>query len=499
MKTRLLLFLLLAFSFANAQVTDGLIQEFKFDNSTTNEANTISFTHGSTGGLVSDRFGVANKALGFTNSGASATIPNLPYSNSQRSFSFWAKSNYVGPIYHYFFVYGSNACEAGYGLGLNSSNIINLGVCSNASNPTTSVLEKWYFYTVTYDGTNMKIYINGVLVKTEAIAINTVNYNNLFTLGKDLFNSNPYAVNTFSGAIDDLKIYNRAITESEVSQLYGVEPIAEYTFDNTYNNVNGNTPFNSTPATSFVNNRTGESQKALRINTSSQTVCMATLTTLPTANSSRSVSLWYKNDSFSTGTPAIFIYGANASNQYFGNYINTSGNVVLWSYVTDHNFGGSYTPNVWRHLVMTHDGTNVKLYIDGNYVGQKTTTLNTGNAIGFRIGNTVGAVEYDDLKIFDVALTQSQISSLRANNTLSTSDFSQNNLEVALYPNPVNDVLNIETTLELKSVEIYNLQGQKVLSSNQKAINVSALTSGMYMVRIEDLDNAVSTKKIIVK
>ena len=104
MKTRLLLLLLFAFSFVNAQVTDGLIQEFKFDNSTFNEANTISFTYGGTGGLVNDRNGVANKALGFTNSGATATIPNLPYGSSQRSISFWAKSSYIGPIFHYFFV-----------------------------------------------------------------------------------------------------------------------------------------------------------------------------------------------------------------------------------------------------------------------------------------------------------------------------------------------------------------------------------------------------------
>ena len=83
--------------------------------------------------------------------------------------------------------------------------------------------------------------------------------------------------------------------------------------------------------------------------------------------------------------------------------------------------------------------------------------------------------------------------------TLTSQNFSQNNLEVKLYPNPVNDVLNIETALELQSVEIYNIQGQKVLSSNQKEINVSDLASGMYMVRIQDTDNNIATKKIVIK
>ena len=52
---------------------------------------------------------------------------------------------------------------------------------------------------------------------------------------------------------------------------------------------------------------------------------------------------------------------------------------------------------------------------------------------------------------------------------------------------------------EVKSVEIYSLQGQKVLTSNSKNINVSNLSKGMYLVRIEDSNNAVSTQKLIIK
>ena len=118
----------------------------------------------------------------------------------------------------------------------------------------------------------------------------------------------------------------------------------------------------------------------------------------------------------------------------------------------------------------------------------------------FRLGgnsNFNGAV--DDLKLYNYALSQAEVTNLFTNNTLSSSDFSQNNLEVKLYPNPVNDVLNIETALEIQNVEIYNIQGQKVLSSNQKQINISDLASGMYMVRIQDIDNNSATKKIVIK
>jgi hypothetical protein len=79
---------------------------------------------------------------------------------------------------------------------------------------------------------------------------------------------------------------------------------------------------------------------------------------------------------------------------------------------------------------------------------------------------------------------------------LSTLDINKLDL-LALCPNPANNVLNIEMTTELKSIEIYNIQGQKVKVANQKQINVSDLASGMYMIRIQDSENAVSTKKFL--
>ena len=82
---------------------------------------------------------------------------------------------------------------------------------------------------------------------------------------------------------------------------------------------------------------------------------------------------------------------------------------------------------------------------------------------------------------------------------LTSENFNASNVDVKLYPNPVNDVLNIETVLDLKSVEIFNIQGQKVLETNQNQINVSSLSSGMYMVTIQDVENNTVTKKVIIK
>ena len=72
-----------------------------------------------------------------------------------------------------------------------------------------------------------------------------------------------------------------------------------------------------------------------------------------------------------------------------------------------------------------------------------------------------------------------------------------NKVEFKIYPNPINDFLNIETIADIKSIEIYNIQGQKVLQSNQKQINVSEFAAGVYMIKIQDVENATATKKFL--
>lgn len=81
--------------------------------------------------------------------------------------------------------------------------------------------------------------------------------------------------------------------------------------------------------------------------------------------------------------------------------------------------------------------------------------------------------------------------------TLSTNEFNTNNLKFNLYPNPSTDFVNISLDSEIKSVEIYSLQGQKVTASTEKEINVSGLSNGIYMVRVEDENGAIATQKLM--
>lgn len=70
-----------------------------------------------------------------------------------------------------------------------------------------------------------------------------------------------------------------------------------------------------------------------------------------------------------------------------------------------------------------------------------------------------------------------------------------------IYPNPVNDKLTIETSEEVKAVNIYNLLGVAVYSTNsfvQNEINVSGLLEGVYFITIET-DKGEIVKRFIKK
>ena len=67
---------------------------------------------------------------------------------------------------------------------------------------------------------------------------------------------------------------------------------------------------------------------------------------------------------------------------------------------------------------------------------------------------------------------------------------------LAIYPNPVNDVLTIDGNYT--SATIYDVFGKVVLTTDyQNTINVSALSNGIYFINI-NTNNAITVKKIII-
>jgi hypothetical protein len=77
---------------------------------------------------------------------------------------------------------------------------------------TPLALNTWTHIATTYDGANMRIYVNGVLVATRAQAGNLAVGNQALRIG-----GNNVSGEFFKGLIDEVRIYNRALSAAEIT------------------------------------------------------------------------------------------------------------------------------------------------------------------------------------------------------------------------------------------------------------------------------------------
>lgn len=75
-------------------------------------------------------------------------------------------------------------------------------------------LATWYHIVGTYDGSLMSLYVDGQLAATQPASIQIGQNNMPLSIGGRL------GINSFNGVIDEVRVYNRALTETEIQNLY---------------------------------------------------------------------------------------------------------------------------------------------------------------------------------------------------------------------------------------------------------------------------------------
>jgi len=91
---------------------------------------------------------------------------------------------------------------------------------SNAAYSPVNLSENhFYFIAATYDQNFLKLYLNGELVGTRAISMSGITGNGNLFIGRHGGDTQLL----FYGAIDDMRIYNRALSASEINQLYNLD------------------------------------------------------------------------------------------------------------------------------------------------------------------------------------------------------------------------------------------------------------------------------------
>jgi hypothetical protein len=168
---------------------------------------------------VKDRKGTADGALQIAGNVLEASIPNLPVSNSKRTISIWVKYNDITEA-NYIWGYGALINGQYFGLLQQSAtvsysdlNLASFGPANDVIVTTTIASGTWYNYIVTYDGLTSKIYRNGELIKS-SISSRKLTSSVVFGIGK------MGSAVSINADIDDLKIYDVALSAEEVATIY---------------------------------------------------------------------------------------------------------------------------------------------------------------------------------------------------------------------------------------------------------------------------------------
>jgi hypothetical protein len=107
--------------------------------------------------------------------------------------------------------------------------------------PTSLEAGKWHHIAVTYDGSYMRAYADGVLVKTSRYIPGTLDSStHPLSIGADAFRG----IACFSGIIDEVRVYNRALDDGEIWQHYSTraegfidfEPLISWSYYDTNEN-----------------------------------------------------------------------------------------------------------------------------------------------------------------------------------------------------------------------------------------------------------------------
>jgi uncharacterized protein (TIGR02145 family) len=264
-----LIFTLLASLFifltVNAQITtDGLVAWYPFNGNANDESG--NGNNGTVNGatLTPDRFGTANSAYSFNGTNNNIVVPHSSDQNSlPQSISIWFKTNQTASSGISYIISKYNGNCNGYYIGLDlQTGILMPRYAKNCTsnliyNPLNNIRDnQWHLIVMITDSSQMSIYIDNQFV-------NSVNWTGIpgsTTTNTELrFGANNPITYYYKGSLDDIRIYNRALTPTEVNSIYNESPCSGFTGASITGTLSYNNSI-STPltySTVFLKNESG--------------------------------------------------------------------------------------------------------------------------------------------------------------------------------------------------------------------------------------------------
>ena len=460
---KFLLFTVIVFTFTSyafSQVpnyvpTNGLVGYWPFNGNANDESG--NGNNGTVNGatLTSDRFGNVNSAYDFNGTSDFIDVADntaLRLNSTDFTISVWINETSRASTQESIISKRTAANGNGYILNIEGSvqpipGLTNFHVSGGgdprAYSNTIVPLNVWKNITLTYQlsSQTLKTYIDGVLNSTTT-SIPTPNAANsvAMKIGTDAA-GNPYF---FHGKIDDISIYNRALTQQEITNLYtSTIPVSclpayvptsglvgYWPFCGNANDESGNGNNGTVNGATLTSDRFGNVNSAYDFNGTSDFIDVADNTALRLNSTDFTISVWI-NETSRASTQESIISKRTAANGN-GYILNIEGSVQPIPGLTNFHVSGGGDPraysntivplNVWKNITLTYQlsSQTLKTYIDGvlNSTTTSIPTPNAANSVAMKIGTDAAGNPYffhgkiDDISIYNRALTQQEITNL---------------------------------------------------------------------------------------
>ncbi|MBP9084178.1 MAG: T9SS type A sorting domain-containing protein [Bacteroidia bacterium] len=442
---------------------DGLVAYLPFNGN----ANDVSgnghdgILYGNTS-LVSDRFNFPDRAYTFPDQTSNISLTNSINLNLETGFTINAWIIYKGGRQR--LIVDKHICGTPNGFAFHidwdgqiAIYLANSGWSIVKTNDTF-IEDNWYMVTASYDaGTGIaKVYVDGELGGS-----GSVTYNNFSTYPISI--GETYQNNCIPGnmdsAIDEVKIYNRSLSDAEILEEYNssnTDLIAYYPFNENVNDESGNNinPTYVGTGVTLTSDRFGLNNRACYFDGNDGSYIRVPADSFPTTG--RTISLWVNvMDLPSYQGKVPFSYGGNGCNtSSFLTAINNAGNSSFWSagHCGESAISYVYTTsplNTWKHWVITIEGSTQRLYIDGelkettdNYIGPAYVEGKSGligalinvDGIGVYVDPSAGYFKgkIDDIRIYNHAITDQEVVLLFNDSTTYTPPNLQDGLSLFL-------------------------------------------------------------------
>ncbi|HEY1039487.1 MAG TPA: LamG-like jellyroll fold domain-containing protein, partial [Bacteroidia bacterium] len=420
--------------------------------------NALTFTPESAATVSANAFGSTDGAI--KNSNGMGLVVNSSAMNltNQFSYSGWINSDFAYPDQR-IIDKSSIGSNLNYMIDLYQQNVRVIVASSSFTSKRVIQNKQWYHLAVTYDGTTVKLYINGVLDNSAASNASFVNNSLQLIIGNTQNFGYP-----FSGSMSAIRLYKRALTQQEIDILratekpaYVVGNLPDVNFcpggmlyqpfyaDNVstlqwFHNLDPITPLSGSPLTVAPALASDSGNYAVEL-TSFDNNCIKTMSQYFVASD---------RDTSIIGTVSLNA-GVYSSNQ------TGSGYTYVW---VDNNLaqvgvtGNAFTPPA-----------------DGNYAVLITET-------------TCGYSRYSEWI------------------TVSNTGLQKNTAYVApsVFPVPASNFITVDVKNTVLA-EIYNIEGKLLISQRltpgNAVISVGELTNGFYILRI--IDNGQQSRTKIIK